>query len=165
MIPTLNNQEMVWQLLEEIADPEVPVLSIVDLGIIRNVSIENNCHVTVTITPTYSGCPAMDVISMQIRMLLRSHGYEQVSIEMQLNPAWTTDWMSENGKVKLQQYGIAPPLRKSNESLPLFEEDLPACPKCNAINTSLVSRFGSTSCKAMYKCNECLEPFEHFKCH
>src|SRR5690606_20113573 len=117
------------------------------------------------ITPTYSGCPAMDVIAMQIRMVLLSNGITHPDINLVLEPAWTTDWMSEGGKEKLKAYGIAPPQRTSNHTLTLFEEDTAACPRCNSHNTTLVSRFGATSCKSMYKCNNYLEPFEYFKCH
>lgn len=159
------NRQDILQILQTIADPEVPVLSIIDLGIIRDVIIENDANITIVITPTYSGCPAMDVIGMQIRMLLLSHGFEKVNIETKLNPAWTTDWMSHQGKEKLLAYGIAPPTRKSYDTLALFEEDDVACPKCYSKDTYLVSKFGATSCKSMYKCNACLEPFEHFKCH
>jgi ring-1,2-phenylacetyl-CoA epoxidase subunit PaaD len=160
----LASQE-IFKLLHTIADPEVPVLSILDLGIIRNVEVLADEHVVITITPTYSGCPAMDVISMQIRMLLLSAGCKKITIITQLSPAWTTDWMSESGKVKLKAYGIAPPVRKSDSVQELFEEDVVECPRCNSHNTYMISKFGATSCKAMFKCNDCLEPFEHFKCH
>lgn len=159
------DEQKVWEWLAEVADPEVPVLSILDLGIVRNVAILADDHVAVSITPTYSGCPAMDLISMQVRMLLMSYGIKQVTITLILQPAWTTDWMSESGKQKLKEYGIAPPYRKSKEHLDLFEEDHIPCPKCEANNTELISRFGATSCKSMYRCLDCLEPFEHFKCH
>lgn len=158
-------EKQIWEWLETIADPEVPVLSIIDLGIVRAVTIGDDQSVTIDITPTYSGCPAMDVISMQIRMLLLSNGVPVVHINLILTPAWTTDWMSENGKAKLQAYGIAPPHRKSDNPLGLFEEDKVPCPRCHSENTTLISRFGATSCKSMFRCNNCLEPFEHFKCH
>jgi ring-1,2-phenylacetyl-CoA epoxidase subunit PaaD len=155
----------VWQWLQEISDPEVPVLTIIDLGIVRKVHVYNKTQVIIDITPTYSGCPAMDVISMQIRMVLLSKGVKKVDINLVLEPAWTTDWMTEDGKLKLKEYGIAPPTRIAHEKLGLFEEDKVKCPKCNSDNTVLISQFGATSCKSMYKCNDCLEPFEHFKCH
>jgi len=155
----------IWNWLEEIADPEVPVITIVDLGIVRHINIISPEHVSIDITPTYSGCPAMDVIGTQIKMLLLAKGIKTVDVNLILHPAWTTDWMSENGKIKLKKYGIAPPKRLSKVKLDLFEEDQIACPRCDAQNTNLVSRFGSTSCKSLYQCMNCHEPFEHFKCH
>jgi ring-1,2-phenylacetyl-CoA epoxidase subunit PaaD len=155
-----------WAYLDEVADPEVPVLSIIDLGIVRDVFVDSAIgSVRVVITPTYSGCPAMDVIAMQIRMCLLSKGAKQVLVENQISPSWTTDWMTEKGKEKLEAYGIAPPKRKSTNPLALFEEDTVTCPKCKSDDTILTSQFGATSCKALYKCNHCKEPFEHFKCH
>ena len=157
----------VYGWLEAVRDPEVPVLSIQDLGILRNVSISDQNEVRVTITPTYSGCPAMDVIGMNIRMALAGRGFAKVDVDMQLSPAWTTDWMSEDGKRKLREYGIAPPARMAASGEPgLFEEDEAiACPHCGSADTKLVSNYGATACKAMYQCNSCHEPFEHFKCH
>ena len=161
-----ENIEQIYKWLAEISDPEIPALSILDLGIVRDVVfIDDGKEITVTITPTYSGCPAMDLISMQIRMGLMSRGYKKVNIEMQLAPAWTTDWITEEGKIKMKTYGIAPPVRKSKEALGLFEEDEIACPRCNSNHTEMVSQFGATSCKSMYRCMDCKEPFEHFKCH
>jgi ring-1,2-phenylacetyl-CoA epoxidase subunit PaaD len=155
-----------WTYLDEVADPEVPVLSIIDLGIVRDVFVDSAIgSVRVVITPTYSGCPAMDVIAMQIKMCLLSKGAKQVLVENQISPSWTTDWMTEKGKEKLEAYGIAPPKRKSSNPLALFEEDTVTCPKCKSNDTILTSQFGATSCKALYKCNHCKEPFEHFKCH
>jgi len=155
-----------WAYLDEVADPEVPVLSIIDLGIVRDLFVDSAIgSVRVVITPTYSGCPAMDVIAMQIRMCLLSKGAKQVLVENQISPSWTTDWMTEKGKEKLEAYGIAPPKRKSSNPLALFEEDTVTCPKCKSDDTVLTSQFGATSCKALYKCNHCKEPFEHFKCH
>jgi len=158
-------EKQVWEWLGTIADPEVPVLSIIDLGIVREVQVQDDESVTISITPTYSGCPAMDVISMQIRLLLLGNGVKNIHIKLILEPAWTTDWMSESGKAKLLAYGIAPPQRRSDTPLALFEEDTVPCPRCHSENTTLISRFGATSCKSMYKCNDCQEPFEHFKCH
>ena len=157
---------MEW--LADVTDPEVPALTILDLGIVRNVEIsrdEKDPAVKVIITPTYSGCPAMDVITIGIRMVLASHNIKQVTVDAQLSPAWTTDWMTEEGKVKLKAYGIAPPNRKAFKALGLFEEDNVSCPRCGSEETELVSQFGPTSCKALYKCLSCKEPFEHFKCH
>ncbi len=161
-------KEQVMKWLEDVKDPEVPALSILDLGIVRNVLVtgdNENSSVTVFITPTYSGCPAMDVIAMSIRMLLAGHGVKKLAIEQQLSPAWTTDWMTDEGKRKLKEYGIAPPNRKAFQPLGLFEEEKVSCPRCSSDETELVSQFGPTSCKALYKCLSCKEPFEHFKCH
>ncbi|MDB5198282.1 MAG: phenylacetate-CoA oxygenase, PaaJ subunit [Chitinophagaceae bacterium] len=160
----------IWQILEKITDPEIPILSIVDLGIVRDVKIspsllvEKGQGVEVFITPTYSGCPAMDMISMSIRMELLQHGFTNIKITQQLSPAWTTDWMTERGKEKLQQYGIAPPVGKVMDQQ--FLDDLKVeCPQCHSKNTKLLSEFGSTACKALFQCQDCKEPFDYFKCH
>ena len=161
----------IYQLLGQITDPEIPVLSILDLGIVRSVQI-NESGITVTITPTYSGCPAMDTIAADIKFTLMANGLRHVNVSFTLEPAWTTDWMSEAGKEKLKAYGIAPPQRLSRDvqsaridSL-LFEKELPvSCPRCHSDNTTLMSKFGSTACKALYQCMDCKEPFDHFKCH
>ena len=161
-------KEKVMEWLSVITDPEIPALTILDLGLVRNVEVSgsgNDMAVKVAITPTYSGCPAMDVISISIRMALAGHGVRNVIIENKISPAWTTDWMTEEGKIKLKAYGIAPPNRKAFRALGLFEEDKVACPRCGSEETELVSQFGPTSCKALYKCLSCKEPFEHFKCH
>ena len=162
------DNDKIYALLHDVKDPEVPVLSILDLGIVRGVAVTGSSSapsVTVTITPTYSGCPAMDVIALGIRMALAGKGISSLKIEQQLSPAWTTDWMTEDGKRKLKEYGIAPPNRKAFQALGLFEEEHIECPRCNSADTALVSQYGPTSCKALYKCNSCKEPFEHFKCH
>lgn len=161
---TINIAEQkIWKLLEQVYDPEIPVLSVIDLGIIRDVNV-NNIEIEVFITPTYSGCPAMDVIAMNIRMVLLQNGFEKIKITQQLSPAWTTDWMTEKGKEKLKIYGIAPPVGKSFDKKYL-EELKVECPLCHSANTKLISQFGSTACKALYQCNDCLEPFDYFKCH
>jgi ring-1,2-phenylacetyl-CoA epoxidase subunit PaaD len=166
MTRELINKEQIYQWLAEVTDPEVPALTILDLGIVRDVVISHNPPaVNVIITPTYSGCPAMDVIAIGIRMALASRGVPNLTVTQQLSPAWTTDWMTEDGKRKLSEYGIAPPNRKAFESLGLFEIELVACPRCAATDTEMVSQFGPTSCKALYKCHSCKEPFEYFKCH
>ena len=159
--------QSIWNLLSDVYDPEVPVLSILDLGIVRNVEINEGNQVVVTITPTYTGCPAMDVISMSIRLKLLEHGYKNIKLKTVLSPAWTTDWMSEAGKQKLKAYGIAPPNHGQQVCTPdLFQEDESVqCPRCNSYHTVMISRFGSTACKALYKCNDCHEPFDYFKCH
>ncbi len=152
-------KEYIYSILHNVADPEIPVLTIQDLGIIRDVII-NNDLVEVIITPTYNGCPAMDMISTNIRLALAENGITQTKITTVLSPAWTTDWMTEIGKQKLKQYGIAAP----NKSF-----DIPAdgveCPQCNSTQTKLISEFGSTACKALYQCQDCKEPFDYFKCH
>ncbi|HMH21826.1 MAG TPA: 1,2-phenylacetyl-CoA epoxidase subunit PaaD [Puia sp.] len=161
-IPT----EKIWSLLREVTDPEVPVLSVTDLGIIREVKVQDGT-VELVITPTYSGCPAMDMIRTNIRMALLEHGYEKVTITTVLSPAWTTDWMSEEGKEKLKAYGIAPPTPRQNVCHPdLFRrEEAISCPRCHSYNTRMISEFGSTACKALYRCEQCREPFDYFKCH
>jgi ring-1,2-phenylacetyl-CoA epoxidase subunit PaaD len=158
--------QKIWSLLEDVCDPEVPVLSILDLGIVRDVKVDEG-KVEVVITPTYSGCPAMDVIRTQIKIVLQQQGYEAVNIRTVLSPAWTTDWMSEKGKDKLRAYGIAAPTPVQQVCHPgLFsrEEAIP-CPRCQSHHTSLISQFGSTACKALYRCEDCKEPFDYFKCH
>lgn len=156
----------VWQLLEAVMDPEVPVLSVLDLGIVREIELKDN-GVEVTITPTYTGCPAMDVISMNIRMQLMSAGYSPVTIRTVLSPVWTTEWMTESGKDKLRAYGIAPPNPKQQVCTPEFfqREEAVQCPHCQSYHTTMISEFGSTACKSLYRCLDCLEPFDYFKCH
>lgn len=158
-------EDTIWKILEEVKDPEVPVLSVLDLGIVRSVKIEEG-KITIVITPTYSGCPAMDVIAMDIRLKLIEKGYRAVSVEHQLSPAWTTDWMSEEGKQKLKAFGIAPPNPKQQFcSSEMFRQEAVQCPHCNSYHTELISQFGSTACKAMYRCIDCREAFDYFKCH
>ena len=152
----------IWRILEQVTDPEIPVLTITDLGIVRDVKL-NGDEVEVIITPTYTGCPAMDMIAMNIKLALIENGYHKIKITSVLAPAWTTDWMSEHGKRKLKEYGIAPPhsITRSEESSDRVIE----CPQCNSVNTKLISEFGSTACKALYQCQDCKEPFDYFKCH
>lgn len=168
---TLTEKD-IWQLLESVSDPEVPVLSVIDLGIIRNVVLlpgkEGQLQqVEITITPTYSGCPAMDAITMDIRLKLAEHGLPQVLIKKLLSPAWTTDWMTQAGKEKLKGYGIAPPqdVPQLCDSKLFAELASVQCPLCNSYHTQLISHFGSTACKALYQCQDCKEPFDYFKCH
>ncbi|CAN7197316.1 1,2-phenylacetyl-CoA epoxidase subunit PaaD [Massilia sp. LjRoot122] len=162
--------EQVWSWLGEVADPEIPVISVVDLGIVREVTFEDDACV-VTITPTYSGCPAMQVIADAVKEALQAHGLEQVRILSRLAPAWTTDWMSEAGKAALKGYGIAPPVQQAIDISGLHagirRRAAPevACPHCGSPHTQLTSEFGSTPCKALYKCLDCREPFDYFKCH
>lgn len=151
----------IWQLLEQVSDPEIPVLTIVDLGIVRQVEL-NGEECTVTITPTYSGCPAMKVIEKGIEEVL--DGIVNVTVKSTLSPAWTTDWLSENGRNKLREYGIAPPENEVDKSVLFAAPTVVPCPLCKSSNTKMVSQFGSTACKAHYQCNECMEPFDYFKC-
>ena len=156
----------VWSVLADVNDPEVPVLSIVDLGIVRDVRMTDSGP-EIVITPTYSGCPAMDMIRMQIRMNLLAEGINDAKIETVLSPAWTTEWMSEAGKEKLSAYGIAPPLPLQQVCrLELFSRDEAVpCPRCGSYHTTLISEFGSTACKSLYRCEDCREPFDYFKWH
>jgi ring-1,2-phenylacetyl-CoA epoxidase subunit PaaD len=159
-------KEEIWELLLSVTDPEIPALTIMDLGIVRDIVIDNE-RIEVVITPTYTGCPAMDMISMQIKLALAEHGYKNVAVKNVLSPAWTTNWMTEEGKQKLKAYGIAPPNPKQTAcTFDFFQkEETVQCPHRNSLNTKLISRFGSTACKALYQCNNCKEPFDYFKCH
>ena len=148
--------DRLWEALEAIPDPEIPVISIRELGILQDIALEQD-GVTVTITPTYSGCPAMHEISQDIKKVVTMAGYEKVVVKSRLSPAWTTDWITPEGAKKLQDYGIAPPVPKNKGPV--------QCPNCKSTNTDMISEFGSTACKALYKCNDCLEPFDYFKCH
>ncbi len=163
---TKISKEYIWQLLETVMDPEVPVLSVLDLGIVRDIKI-NKEKVEITITPTYSGCPAMDTISMNIKMVLLENGIKNFEIKTTLSPAWTTDWMTANGKDKLKAFGIAPPNSSQTACTPVAfqKENAVQCPRCNSYHTTLISAFGSTACKSLYKCEDCKEPFDYFKCH
>ncbi|MEE8108005.1 MAG: 1,2-phenylacetyl-CoA epoxidase subunit PaaD [Gammaproteobacteria bacterium] len=157
-----------WEILEQIPDPEIPVLSIVDLGIVRSVEVDG-AKVTVGVAPTYSGCPATEFIEDSVVKSLQSGGITLVSIRRVLSPPWTSDWISDRGREKLRKYGIAPPEKGAAArgrllGDPMATERIVACPRCGAENTEKVSEFGSTACKASYKCIECLEPFEYFKC-
>jgi ring-1,2-phenylacetyl-CoA epoxidase subunit PaaD len=159
------DEKEIWNILEEVKDPEVPVLSVIDLGIIRSIKTLDD-KIDIIITPTYSGCPAMDVIAMDIRLKLIERGYRNVSVQQQLSPAWTTDWMSEEGKQKLKAFGIAPPNPKQQFcTSEMFQQEAVQCPRCNSYHTELISQFGSTACKSMYRCLDCKEAFDHFKCH
>jgi len=173
MNASLPSLEEIWAWLDSVSDPEIPILSVVDLGIVRNVRWTEETPnsratderelvptVVVTITPTYSGCPAMAVIKNDIERALQERGISRVRLETQLSPAWTTDWMTEPGRKRLREYGIAPPELQVADTSTLIP-----CPRCGSSDTRLVSRFGSTPCKAFYICNSCLEPFDYFKCH
>jgi ring-1,2-phenylacetyl-CoA epoxidase subunit PaaD len=160
------NREEIYNILDQVPDPEIPVLTIADLGILRDVQVDDHGHVVVYITPTYNGCPAMDMITVNIRAALESAGITDVDVVSLLEPAWTTDWISASGRQKLLAYGIAPPAESTTDSSFMTgKAPAVACPLCGSENTTLVSRFGSTPCKALYKCSDCLEPFDYFKCH
>ncbi len=160
------DKKSIYNYLEEIKDPEVPVLSIIDLGIVRDVKM-NEDEVEVVITPTYTGCPAMDLITTTIKIELSTLGFKKVKVTQVLSPAWTTEWMSEEGKRKLKEYGIAPPNPKQQvcDQKLFAEAEAVPCPHCNSYHTHRISEFGSTACKALYQCNDCKEPFDYFKCH
>jgi len=146
--------DQVWDWLSAVPDPEIPVISLTDLGIIRDVQWRDDTLV-VTVTPTYSGCPATSVINFDIEKSLRDRGVEKIELKRQLSPAWTTDWLSEEGRTKLEEYGIAPPQPAGGPD---------HCPHCGSKNVEKVSQFGSTPCKAAWRCKDCLEPFDYFKC-
>jgi ring-1,2-phenylacetyl-CoA epoxidase subunit PaaD len=145
-----------------VPDPEIPVLTIEDLGILRDVAVDDRGRVHVQITPTYSGCPAMDAIRADVVEALENEGYADVTVELVLSPAWTTDWMSEEGRRKLEEYGIAPPGPQPTEG-PVSLSLTLRCPQCGSPDTRELSRFGSTACKSLWACNACREPFDHFK--
>jgi ring-1,2-phenylacetyl-CoA epoxidase subunit PaaD len=162
----------VWRWLSEVPDPEIPVISVTDLGIVRQVNWEDDTLV-VTVTPTYSGCPATGVINLDIENALRSHGIDRIRIERQLSPAWTSDWINADAREKLRAYGIAPPIDGTAADGRLLgrvarlsgrSNMTVACPRCGSTNTEKISQFGSTPCKASYRCKDCLEPFDYFKC-
>ena len=146
-----GNTKYIWELLNTIPDPEIPVISVVELGVIRDISFENKSY-TISITPTYSGCPAVKTFMDDIKSCLKENGMRNFKLKLVYSPAWTTDWMTDATKEKLKKYGIAPP---SNTVI---------CPQCDSKKTDLISEFGATACKALYKCSDCLEPFEFFKC-
>lgn len=146
-----------------VCDPEIPVLTIEDLGVLRDVTLDKSGRVNVVITPTYSGCPAMNTITLDVQLALGEAGFADANVELVLSPAWTTDWMSKEGRDKLRAYGIAPPVGKASRAS-LFGIEAIACPQCGSTDTAVLSEFGSTACKALYRCNACLEPFDYFKC-
>jgi ring-1,2-phenylacetyl-CoA epoxidase subunit PaaD len=152
-----------WDAAASVVDPEIPVLTIADLGVLRDVVLDGE-HVEVAITPTYSGCPAMNMIALEIELALERAGFRQAKVRTVLSPAWTTDWMSEEGRQKLRAYGIAPP-QASTSRRALFGAQTVTCPQCGSEDTELLSDFGSTSCKALWRCKSCREPFDYFKCH
>jgi len=165
MVSLKYTKDDIWGFLAEIPDPEIPVITIEELGVLRDVEITSE-KVIITITPTYTGCPAMKLFEDEIISTLKSKGIEKVEIKMVYSPAWTTDWMSKTAKEKLRNYGISPPVKGTEDKGVLFSSDkkIVKCPQCNSSNTQLKSQFGSTACKALYQCNDCLEPFDYFKC-
>ncbi|MDF0580037.1 MULTISPECIES: 1,2-phenylacetyl-CoA epoxidase subunit PaaD [Bradyrhizobium] len=156
-------RQRAWDAAASVVDPEIPVLSIADLGVLRDVVLDGD-HVEVAITPTYSGCPAMNMIALEIEVALERAGFHSPKVRTVLSPAWTTDWMTEDGRKKLRAYGIAPPQAASSRRA-LFGAQTVACPQCGSDKTELLSEFGSTSCKALWRCKACREPFDYFKCH
>ena len=158
-----NIDQQIFDILETVSDPEIPVLSIMEMGVVRSFKTENNV-VEVTITPTYSGCPAMDVIGDDIKKALKNAGYES-KVTLVLSPAWTTDWITPKGRKALEKYGIAAPLEAdADKDALLGNKKLVKCPQCGSLQTKLISQFGSTACKAFFQCEDCHEPFDYFKC-
>lgn len=158
-----EQRQRAWDAAASVVDPEIPILTIADLGVLRDVALAGD-HVEVAITPTYSGCPAMNMIALEIELALERAGFRRPKVRTVLSPAWTTDWMSEEGRRKLRAYGTAPPQASSSRRA-LFGTQAVACPQCGSDDTELLSEFGSTSCKALWRCKSCREPFDYFKCH
>jgi len=152
-----------WQILQQVMDPEVPVVSVVDLGMVRAIDWRDG-YLHVVVTPTYSGCPATDTIEYDIKTALEDAGFVEPQLERRLSPAWTTDWITPIGRERLRAYGIAPPVGSASKRSLMGENIAVHCPQCNSANTKIVSEFGSTACKALYRCLDCLEPFDYFKC-
>ena len=157
-------RDAAWAAAAAVVDPEIPVLTIADLGVLRGVEVEADGTVAVAITPTYSGCPAMNMIAVEIEAALLGAGFPRARVRTVLAPAWTTDWMTDEGRAKLRAYGVAPPARGAGRRA-LFGVDVVACPLCGSTDTAVLAEFGSTSCKALWRCRSCREPFDHFKCH
>ncbi len=161
----VGNKSHIEEVLRNVTDPEIPVLTIQELGIYQGFESEGD-KITVLITPTYTGCPAMDMITVNVKSAMEDAGYTNVDVKLVLSPIWTTDMISQEGHRKLKEYGIAPPVEKTTDSSFLSgEKKVVPCPQCESKNTQLISQFGSTACKALYKCNDCLEPFDYFKCY
>ena len=160
----MTTNDRILDLLQNVKDPEVPVISVLELGVVRHVDVEADGKVLVTISPTYTGCPAMDVMAADIKKELLDHGFANVEVKQSLSPAWTTDWITELGKAKLKAYGIAPPEKTGDIRALKGELPVVPCPQCGSTRTVMLSAFGSTACKALWKCTDCLEPFDQFKC-
>ncbi len=162
--PMKLSETVAWEILKEVVDPEIPVMTISDMGILRDVKL-NEDGIEVSISPTYSGCPAMEMIAEDIKTALTKKGYSNITIKSLLSPAWTTDWISEQGKEKLFKYGIAPPEHSTADKNALMGNPKTVkCPRCKSDHTEMISQFGSTACKALWKCLDCKEPFDYFKC-
>ena len=159
----MRQQRLAFEAAANVPDPEIPVVTVHDLGILRSVEVDEDGHAIAKLTPTYSGCPAVLAIEMSVEAALRDAGFEPV-IERVISPAWTTDWITPEGREKLREYGIAPPVDSSNSKMALFGETSVRCPHCGSEETERVSEFGSTPCKALYRCKACAEPFDYFKC-
>lgn len=161
----MKTEKDILKLLSEIPDPEIPVITIVELGVVRGVELKSDTKILVTITPTYSGCPAMKQMEDDVRTKLQENGFTDITVHMTYSPAWTTDWLSEEAKLKLQKYGIAPPEESTTDKSFLSgKPKTVTCPRCKSKHTTMISQFGSTACKALYQCKDCLEPFDYFKC-
>ena len=160
----MTSQDHILHLLQNVKDPEIPVISVLELGVVRQVEVDADGKVVVTITPTYTGCPAMDVMATDIKKELVEHGIASVEVKQVLSPAWTTDWITDDGKRKLKEFGVAPPEKTGDIRALKGEAPVVPCPQCGSRNTVMLSAFGSTACKALWKCNDCLEPFDQFKC-
>jgi ring-1,2-phenylacetyl-CoA epoxidase subunit PaaD len=163
MLSDVDLRQRAWNAAAQVVDPEIPVLTIADLGVLRDVAVTDG-RVEVSITPTYSGCPAMNMIGLEIELALEREGFQNPKIRTVLSPAWTTDWMSDDGRRKLREDGIAPPQAASSRRA-LFGVQQVSCPQCGSGDTEVLSEFGSTSCKALWRCKSCREPFDYFKCH
>ena len=157
-------KERILELLDYVKDPEIPVINVLELGVVRRVDVDDNGKATITITPTYTGCPALDAMAEDIEKELRAAGVPEVEVKKTLAPAWTTDWITDEGKRKLKEYGIAPPEKSADIRALKGEAPVVQCPQCGSKNTRMLSAFGSTACKALWKCDNCLEPFDQFKC-
>lgn len=159
-----NVEREVWRLLADVPDPEIPVLNVIELGLIRHVRTDEHGAIEVGVSPTYTGCPATEVIQTAIRERLKSAGFAEVKVTSVLSPPWTSDWLTDSAHAKLREYGIAPPATSVSTPRRLFGEPAVNCPRCDSSQTERVSEYGSTPCKALYRCAACLEPFEYFKC-
>lgn len=157
-------QARILELLDRVKDPEIPVINVLELGVVRTVEVEESGKAIITITPTYTGCPAMDVMAADIKKELLDAGVPEVEVKLTLSPAWSTDQITDEGKRKLREYGIAPPEKTGDIRALKGEQPVVACPQCGSTNTVMLSLFGSTACKALWKCTDCLEPFDQFKC-
>jgi ring-1,2-phenylacetyl-CoA epoxidase subunit PaaD len=160
------NTQQIYDILSEVTDPEIPVITIAELGLLQTINVSPDGTIKVYITPTYTGCPAMDMITVHIKGTLQDYGYQNVEVITVLDPPWSTDMITEAGRQKLLEYGISPPAQRTSDlSFINGEAPIVVCPQCGSKETEIISRFGSTPCKSLYKCHSCLEPFDYFKCH